>query len=179
MELPAIPGGRRPLGLSTRPPYPFHYPRPTSTAATTTGTLNSHRSNSSPARPRPNTRPPTPPLTLTHCHTPRLAWLSTVSTTAGYVTREDICRRRKLDAFIFFFSDATTAQRGVYHNNVECMRNELIPRHRLIENRAYRIYIIPVLWYTHIINNMCFECVCVRVCVCVVCGDFRFLLLWL
>lgn len=103
-----------------------------------------------PSRPRPNTRPPTPPRTRTVSPPPHTATgltrLSTVGT-AVYVTREDICRQRKLGAFIFF-SDATiAARRGVYHNNVECMRNELIPRHRLIENRR-ACHMYNILVYT-------------------------------
>lgn len=158
-------------------PFPSDHALPTAAAPTAAvGTLNSHRSNSRPARPRPIVRSsldartaPTPPPTATGLT--RLFTVAAAAAAADYVTREDICRQRKLSAFIFFFfSDAATARRGVYHNNVECMRNELIPRHRLIKTTRVPINIFyftcPLSFVTHklhvlnvseiVVSSVCF-----------------------
>lgn len=110
MELPAIPGGRRPLGLSTLPPSrlpPQHRIR--------TGRTQTHFAHSSPNR--SVVRP-------VRCAGPTTS-LERISADSAAIGSA-------------LFSDAT--RRGVYHNNVECMRNELIPRHRLIENRIRGVY---------------------------------------
>lgn len=143
-------------------------------------TQNSHRSNSSPLPPATAADPTAHPIVSRSANTAAAAatpWHPPSRPSNDYVTREDICRpsaAATAGARSYFFRRhrRRACRRGVYHNNVECMRNELIPRHRLIEKRVFNgiciYYYVYISYIPHVSGELAVICVfaCVHASLC-------------
>lgn len=183
MELPAIPGGRRPLGLSA-PPLARRSQPARDRRALRIRTGRTRVRNARIPRPPSDRRPRTP-----HRHRRRHPLHDPVPPPHANNSTDDgpcplrpptrLPRHRRgypsaaaggstlFSLSLTLSSDSagsrrrTDRRRAVYHNNVECMR-ETSRRHRLIENAhahiIYELYEIPA----HTFRISVCVCVCAR-----------------